>query len=272
MTETMVEGAEGEGVPSGDATTPAVLTVRGVRRTFEAELAPVRALRGVDVSVAAGEFVGVMGPSGCGKSTLLNLVAGLDIADEGTILIGDEEITGRDEDWLARMRRRHIGIVFQFFNLLEGMTALENVVLPAVISGRMKRRAAESRARDLLDLLGLGDKTGEVPAVLSGGQRQRLAIARAVLRDPPILVLDEATSALDNQTEQAVHQAIEAASAGRTTVTIAHRLSTIRDADEIIVLDAGTIVERGTHDELLAQGGHYAMLISRDAQLPAETR
>src|SRR6187431_1417946 len=150
-----------------------VVSLHGVRRTFEAELAPVRALRGVDLEVRPGEFVGIMGPSGCGKSTLLNLVAGLDIADEGTIMIADEEITGRDEDWLARMRRRHIGIVFQFFNLLEGMTALENVVLPAVVSGRMKRRAAETRARDLLDLLGLGDKSGEVPAVLSGGQRQR---------------------------------------------------------------------------------------------------
>ena len=115
--------------------TEPVLTVRGVRKTFEAELAPVRALRGVDLDVAAGELVAIMGPSGCGKTTLLNLVAGLDLADEGTIVIAGEEITGRDEDWLARMRRRHIGIVFQFFNLLEGMTALENVLLPAMIAG-----------------------------------------------------------------------------------------------------------------------------------------
>ena len=131
--------------------------VRGVRKTFEAELAPVRALRGVDLEVAAGEFVAIMGPSGCGKSTLLNLVAGLDVADEGEITIAGELITGLSEDELARMRRRHIGIVFQFFNLLEGMTVLENVVLPAMIAGT-KRKPAETRARDLLDLLGLGDK------------------------------------------------------------------------------------------------------------------
>jgi putative ABC transport system ATP-binding protein len=102
----------------------AALTVRGVRKTFEAENAPVRALRGVDLTVAEGEFVALMGPSGCGKSTLLNLVAGLDTADEGEISVAGEEVTGRSEDDLARLRRRHIGLVFQFFNLLEGMTVL----------------------------------------------------------------------------------------------------------------------------------------------------
>jgi ATP-binding cassette subfamily B protein len=108
---------------------------------------------------------------------------------------------------------------------------------------------------------------GERGYRFSGGEKQRLAIARAVLRDPPVLVLDEATSALDTQTEQAVQQAIDAVSAGRTTITIAHRLSTIRDADEIIVLDHGEIAERGTHAELLARGGRYAALVNRDADL-----
>ena len=138
------------------------LTVRGVRKTFEAENAPVRALRGADLTVTAGEFVALMGPSGCGKSTLLNLVAGLELADEGTIMVAGEEVTGRGEDDLARLRRKHIGIIFQFFNLLEGMTVLENVALPAVIAGR-KRKMAETRARDLLDLLGIGDKAAAVP-------------------------------------------------------------------------------------------------------------
>ncbi len=115
---------------------------------------PVRALRGADFPMTRGEFVAIMGPSGCGKSTLLNLVAGLDQADEGTILLADEEVTGKTEDELARMRRKHIGIVFQFFNLLEGMTVLENVALPAMVAG-LKRKPAETRGRDLLDLLGL---------------------------------------------------------------------------------------------------------------------
>ena len=157
--------------------------MHGVRKTFEAENAPVRALRGVDLTVQRGTFLALMGPSGCGKSTLLNLVAGLDMADEGTIKVAGEEVTGSTEDELARMRRRHIGIVFQFFNLLEGMTVLENVALPAIIAGR-KRKAAETRARDLLDLLGIGDKVSAMPGVLSGGQRQRLAIARALANEP----------------------------------------------------------------------------------------
>ncbi|HLM16300.1 MAG TPA: ATP-binding cassette domain-containing protein, partial [Acidimicrobiia bacterium] len=129
--------------------TELVVETHGLRKTFESEGAPVRALRGVDFTVTPGEFVAVMGPSGCGKSTMLNLVAGLDVPDEGEVIIAGESLAGKDENALAMMRRRHVGIVFQFFNLLEGMTVLENVVLPAVIAGR-KRKVAESRARDLL--------------------------------------------------------------------------------------------------------------------------
>ena len=165
------------------------LVVDKVRKTFEAENAPVRALRGANLVVPSGDFVALMGPSGCGKSTLLNLVAGLDVADEGTITVAGELVTGRSEDELSLLRRKHIGIVFQFFNLLEGMTVLENVALPAVIAGR-KRRMAETRARDLLDLLGIGDKASTVPGMLSGGQRQRLAIARALANEPTLLLAD----------------------------------------------------------------------------------
>ena len=175
----------------------AVIRVRGIRKTYESEGMPVRALRGVDFEMAPGEFVAVMGPSGCGKSTLLNLVAGLDTPSEGEIAIAGEPLAGKDENDLARMRRRHIGIVFQFFNLLEGMTCLENVALPAMIAGA-SRKQAERRARDLLDLLGLGDKVRSVPAVLSGGQRQRLAIARALANQPTMLLADEPTGALDS--------------------------------------------------------------------------
>jgi putative ABC transport system ATP-binding protein len=174
-----------------------VLETRALRKTFETDGAPVRALRGVDFTLRAGELVAVMGPSGCGKSTLLNLVAGLDVPTDGDIILAGESLVGRTEDELAVMRRRHIGIVFQFFNLLESMTVLENVTLPAVIAGAPRRRA-ETRARDLLDLLGLAEKVRESPRVLSGGQRQRLAIARALANEPTLLLADEPTGALDS--------------------------------------------------------------------------
>ena len=229
--ETAVEAAE-------SATT---LRLRGVRKTFEADLAPVRALRGVDLEVSAGEFVAIMGPSGCGKSTMLNLVAGLDMADEGEIAIDGEVITGRDEDWLARMRRRHIGMVFQFFNLLEGMTALENVTLPAVIAGT-KRKPAESRARDLLDLLGLGDKTSEMPSVLSGGQRQRLAIARALANEPTLLLADEPTGALDSDGGREVLELFRRLHAdGQTIVMVTHSDEVASGADRIVTMRDGKV-------------------------------
>lgn len=218
-----------------------ILSVRGVRKTFEAELAPVRALRGIDLDVPSGQFVAVMGPSGCGKSTLLNLVAGLDLADDGEISIAGETITGQNADWLARMRRRHIGIVFQFFNLLEGMTALENVVLPAMIAGA-KRRAAEARGRDLLDLLGLGDKNDAMPGVLSGGQRQRLAIARALANEPTLLLADEPTGALDTEGGHEVLELFRRLHGeGQTILMVTHSDEVAAGADRIVHMRDGRV-------------------------------
>jgi putative ABC transport system ATP-binding protein len=219
----------------------AVLSVHGVRKTFEAENAPVRALRGVDLSVTGGEFVALMGPSGCGKSTLLNLVAGLDVADEGTIMVAGEQVTGRSEDDLARLRRRHIGIIFQFFNLLEGMTVLENVALPAVIAGR-KRRMAETRARDLLDLLGISDKAAAVPSVLSGGQRQRLAIARALANEPTLLLADEPTGALDSDGGAEVIELLTRLHrGGQTIVLVTHDAQVAKAAGRVVRMRDGRI-------------------------------
>jgi putative ABC transport system ATP-binding protein len=174
-----------------------ILLVQGVRKTFESEGGPTRALRGIDLELRRSEFVAVMGPSGSGKSTLLNLVAGVDTPSAGEIVLAGRKLAGLDEDERARIRRRHIGFVFQFFNLLEGMTALENVVLAGVIAGS-PRRSADATARDLLHLLGLTERADEYPATLSGGQRQRLAIARALVNEPTLLLADEPTGALDS--------------------------------------------------------------------------
>src|SRR4051794_41138223 len=147
-----------------------VLQVRGLRRTFASDGAPVRALRGVDLALAQGEFAGVMGPSGCGKSTLLNLVAGLDTPTDGEVVVAGESLRGLDENARARMRRRHVGFVFQFFHLLGDMTALGNVALPAAMAGA-PRREAERRSLDLLDLLGLGGPAPRPPPAPPRGPR-----------------------------------------------------------------------------------------------------
>ncbi|HSP02178.1 MAG TPA: ABC transporter ATP-binding protein [Acidimicrobiales bacterium] len=218
-----------------------VLEIGGVRKTFEADQAPVRALRGLDFEMARAEFVAVMGPSGCGKSTMLNLVAGLDAVDEGTVELDGEQIHAMDEDDLARMRRRHIGIVFQFFNLLEGMTVLENVALPAMIAG-LKRKPAETRARDLLDLLGLSDKARQLPGVLSGGQRQRLAIARALANEPTLVLADEPTGALDSDGGQEILELFRRLHAeGQTILMVTHDDDVAAAADRIVRMRDGRV-------------------------------
>ena len=228
---------------NGPTPTGPVLEVRGVRKTYDAEGAPVRALRGANLAMSTGEFVAIMGPSGCGKSTLLSLVAGLDNPDEGEIVVAGEALVGKDENALARMRRRHIGIVFQFFNLLEGMSVLENVAMPAMIAGS-KRKAAETRARDLLDLLGLADKARSAPGVLSGGQRQRLAIARALANKPTLLLADEPTGALDSAGGAEVMELFRRLHAdGQSILLVTHDQAVADHAQRIVQMRDGRMVD-----------------------------
>jgi putative ABC transport system ATP-binding protein len=246
------------------ASAPPALLVEGLRKNFAStddEQIPVRALRGLDVRVARGEFVAVMGPSGCGKSTLLNLVAGLETPTDGSISIDGEPIDGLSEDQLAVMRRRHIGVVFQFFNLLEGMSVRENVSLPMVVAGR-SRKQADSRAMDLLDLLGIADKAPKTPGVLSGGQRQRLSIARALANEPTLLLADEPTGSLDSAggTEilglfQRLHDG------GQTIVMVTHDDEVATKADRIVRMKDGRI-DDGHPASLGAagQGGVFGVL------------
>ncbi len=226
-----------------DTAAKALVTV-GLRKTFEAtdeDQIPVRALRGLDIEVGKGEFVALMGPSGCGKSTFLNLVAGLETPTDGTIEVDDERTTGLSEDDLAMMRRRHIGIVFQFFNLLEGMSVLENVAMPAAIAGR-SRKQAETRARDLLDLLGIADKASAWPGRLSGGQRQRLSIARALANEPTLLLADEPTGSLDSAGGAEVLELFRRLhGGGQTIVMVTHDDEVASVADRIVHMRDGRI-------------------------------
>jgi putative ABC transport system ATP-binding protein len=241
-------GATGEGLPvpggapaDGDHPrgAPPAVRMRGVRRSFEAEISPVRALRGLDFDVAAGEFVALMGPSGCGKSTLLNVIAGLDRPDEGSVEVAGERIGGRDEEWLARFRRRHVGLIFQFFSLLDGVSVLDNLVLPGILGG-MRRRAATARGRELLDLLGIGEHGRRLPSALSGGQRQRLAIARALVNDPDLLLADEPTGALDSEGGQEVLALLRRLHAGgQTIVMVTHAPEVAAGAGRIIRMRDG---------------------------------
>jgi putative ABC transport system ATP-binding protein len=230
--------------------TDIVVEAKGVYRTFEQELAPIRALRGADLTVNKGEFVAVMGPSGCGKSTMLNVIAGLDRPDEGEVRVAGQDLTKLDENGLALMRRKHIGIVFQFFNLLEGMTVLENVIMPALIVG-MKRRAAEARARDLLDLLGIGDKAKQAPGALSGGQRQRLAIARAIANEPTLILADEPTGALDSEGGDEILELFERLHAqGQTILLVTHDQPVADAAARIVRMKDGRVVDDGLDTDM----------------------
>jgi ABC-type lipoprotein export system ATPase subunit len=228
----------------------AVLRAQGLRRDYGSQASLVRAVDGVDLDVAAGETLAIMGPSGCGKSTLLYLLGGLDRPTAGEIWLDGQRVDTMSERALARLRRDAVGFVFQAFHLMDELTAVENVELPALLAGRSPR-AARRRAAGLLEQVGLADRAGFLPTALSGGQRQRVAIARALVNDPLLVLADEPTGNLDSAATLDVLRLFDELHAARQTlVIVTHDTRIAATADRMISMRDGTFT-----DETGLQGG-----------------
>ena len=218
-----------------------VLEARSLAKTYDTGGAKVLALRGIDLAIERGEFVAIMGPSGSGKSTLLNLLAGLDRPTAGEVRLAGERIDGLSETELARLRRRHVGFVFQFFNLMPTLSAVENVELPLLLVGR-RRKDARRAANELLSELGIGDKHAAAPVQLSGGQQQRVALARALANTPDIVLGDEPTGNLDSAAAREVLGLLrDARDRGQTVLLVTHDARVAAAADRVITLRDGLV-------------------------------
>jgi putative ABC transport system ATP-binding protein len=233
----------------------AVLRARGVGKEYGRGEGLVRAVDGVDLEVAPGETVAVMGPSGCGKSTLLHLLGGLDRPSGGEVSLAGRRLDLMGEKALARMRRTAVGFVFQAFHLMEELTAVENVELPALLAGRSPR-AARRRAADLLEGVGLADRARFLPSALSGGQRQRVAIARALSNQPLVVLADEPTGNLDSAATAEVLRLFDSLhQAGQTLLVVTHDARIAATADRLISMRDGAFV-----DETRLTGGTTGQL------------
>ena len=233
------------GTPADPAMPPpeAMIWARDLAKTHRADGAAAPALRGVDLRVDRGEFVAVMGPSGAGKSTLLHLLGGLDRPDSGRNWLDGRRVDGLSEARWAVLRRRSIGFVFQFFNLVSNMTVADNVELPALLAGTPPKQA-RARREELLAELGLKDKAGATAAGLSGGEQQRVALARALVNEPGLLLADEPTGNLDSRTTREVLRLLTRFHAdGRTIVLVTHDARVASAADRVISLFDGQIAD-----------------------------
>jgi len=232
-----------------------LLRARGLRKHYGQGEGLVRAVDGVDLDVDPGESVAVMGPSGCGKSTLLHMLGGLDRPSGGEVWLGGRRIDRLGERALARMRRGDVGFVFQAFHLMDELTAVENVELPALLDGRSPR-AARRRGLGLLDRVGLADRAGFLPSALSGGQRQRVAIARALTSEPLVVFADEPTGNLDSAaTIDVLRLFDDLHQAGQTLVVVTHDERIAATADRLISMRDGAFV-----DETRLTGGTTGQL------------
>ena len=220
----------------------AIITARGLVKTYAADEVPVRAVDGVDLEVAAGETVSVMGPSGCGKSTLLHLLGGLERPDGGEVVLDGRRVDGLSETAWAVLRRRTIGFVFQAFNLVDELTAVENVELPALLVGTPGRRARR-RALELMEGLGVAGRAGHLPDRLSGGERQRVAVARALVNEPLLIMADEPTGNLDSRaTGEMLRLFADLRARGQSLLVVTHDARVASTADRLLTMRDGAIV------------------------------
>ncbi|MBS0448814.1 MAG: ABC transporter ATP-binding protein [Proteobacteria bacterium] len=220
-----------------------LIRIRGLSKAYRRGEQIIPVLRGIELDVMAGEFVALMGPSGSGKSTLLNLIAGIDTSGDGTIAIDGIVVSTLTETELADWRAANIGFIFQFYNLIPVLNAVENVELPLLLTG-LPARERMQRAGALLDLVGLGDRADHFPNELSGGQQQRVAIARALVTDPRLIVADEPTGDLDRATGEEVLALLEQLTRdmGKTIVMVTHDPKAAARAQRIVHLEKGVLV------------------------------
>jgi putative ABC transport system ATP-binding protein len=234
------------------------LSVRGLTRRYGRDNALVRAVDEVDLDVPAGQALAVMGPSGCGKSTLLQLLGGLQRPSEGEVWLAGRRIDTMSERALARLRRHHIGFIFQSFHLMDELTSVENVELAALLAGQAPRRA-RTRAMHLLDRVGLADRAGHLPSELSGGQRQRVAIARALSNEPLLVLADEPTGNLDSAaTVEVLRLFDELRGAGQTLVVVTHDARIAAVADRVISMRDGAFADDSRLTAATASAGAAA--------------
>jgi putative ABC transport system ATP-binding protein len=218
-----------------------IIETKDLKRFFQVGSETVEALKGINLSVEKGEFVSIMGPSGSGKTTLMNIIGCLDTPTQGTYYLNNQLVNKLDDDELASIRNKEIGFVFQSFHLLAKNSALNNVMLPMKYAG-VKESEAEKRAIDVLDKVGLSDRTSHAPSELSGGQQQRVAIARALVNNPSIIFADEPTGNLDSQTGDDVMNLFkELNSQGQTIILITHEEDIARQSKRIINIRDGLI-------------------------------
>jgi ABC-type antimicrobial peptide transport system, ATPase component len=222
-----------------------LISLRGVGKSYETHSGSFAALRDVTLDIARGEFVGIVGHSGSGKSTLLNLLSGIDRASVGEVFVGGIALHALREREIASWRGRSVGIVFQFFQLLPTLTAIENVMLPMDLCARWPAREREERARALLDQLGVADQAYKLPATLSGGQQQRVAIARALANEPAVLLADEPTGNLDSHNAAIILELFAAlAQQGQTIVAATHDAGVHRVCTRTVAIADGQIAEQ----------------------------